>query len=96
MSNIQVSLNAKINGTKAITSSSCSDYLQIVDTPMDLQTVKEELLSGNYETAADFAKDMRLIFQNSRNYNTNQRSRVSFITNFSKKKIVSCMNINYD
>lgn len=48
---------------------------------MDLQTVKEELLSGNYETPMAFAKDMRLIFQNSRNYNTNQRSRVSFTTN---------------
>lgn len=48
---------------------------------MDLQTVKEELLSGNYETPMEFAKDMRLIFQNSRNYNTNQRSRVSFTIN---------------
>lgn len=48
---------------------------------MDLQTVKEELLSGNYETPMEFAKDMRLIFQNSRNYNTNQRSRVSFTSN---------------
>lgn len=53
------------------------DYLQIIDTPMDLQTVKEELLSGNYETPMDFSKDMKLIFQNSRSYNTNQRSRVS-------------------
>lgn len=44
---------------------------------MDLQTVKEELLCGNYETPVDFAKDMRLIFLNSRSYNTNQRSRVS-------------------
>jgi bromodomain and WD repeat domain containing protein 1/3 len=46
---------------------------------MDLQTVKEELLSGNYETPMDFAKDMKLIFQNSRSYNTNQRSRVSLL-----------------
>lgn len=45
---------------------------------MDLQTVKEELLSGNYDSPIDFTKDMRLIFQNSRNYNTNQRSRVRF------------------
>lgn len=53
------------------------DYLQIVDTPMDLRTVKEDLLGGNYEGPLDFAKDVRLIFQNSRNYNTNKRSRVS-------------------
>lgn len=53
------------------------DYLQIIDTPMDLRTVKEDLLGGNYEDPLDFAKDVRLIFQNSRNYNTNKRSRVS-------------------
>jgi bromodomain and WD repeat domain-containing protein 1/3 len=44
---------------------------------MDLQTVKEELFSGNYDSPMEFAKDMKLIFQNSRSYNTNQRSRVS-------------------
>lgn len=43
---------------------------------MDLRTVKEDLLGGNYETPIEFAKDMRLIFTNSRNYNTNKRSRV--------------------
>jgi bromodomain and WD repeat domain containing protein 1/3 len=53
------------------------DYLQVVETPMDLQTVREELHSGNYESPMDFAKDMRLIFQNSRRYNTNKQSRVS-------------------
>lgn len=54
------------------------DYHQIIDTPMDLRTVKEDLLGGNYETPVEFAKDMRLIFTNSRNYNTNKRSRVSY------------------
>lgn len=54
-----------------------TDYLQIVQNPMDLQTVKEELLGGNYESPNEFAKDVRLIFTNSRNYNTNKRSRVS-------------------
>nr|XP_029722575.1 PH-interacting protein-like [Aedes albopictus] len=56
------------------------DYLQIVDTPMDLRTIKEDLLGGNYETPADFCKDMKLIFQNSRNYNTNKRSRIYSMT----------------
>lgn len=46
---------------------------------MDLRTVKEDLLGGNYETPLEFAKDMRLIFTNSRNYNTNKRSRVCHI-----------------
>jgi len=52
------------------------DYSQIIDTPMDLRTIKEDLMGGNYITPFEFAKDMRLIFQNSRNYNTNKRSRV--------------------
>ncbi|XP_046806773.1 bromodomain and WD repeat-containing protein 3 isoform X1 [Lucilia cuprina] len=51
------------------------DYLEIIATPMDLRTVKEDLLGGNYEDPLDFAKDVRLIFQNSKNYNTNKRSR---------------------
>lgn len=53
------------------------DYNQIIDTPMDLLTVKEDLIGGNYDGPLEFAKDIRLIFQNSRNYNTNKRSRVS-------------------
>lgn len=59
------------------------DYSQIVDTPMDLRTIQEDLRGGNYQTPLDFAKDMRLIFQNSRNYNTNKRSRVSLVENVS-------------
>lgn len=52
------------------------EYHSIIDTPMDLRTVKEDLLGGNYETPAEFAKDMRLIFSNSRNFNTNKCSKV--------------------
>lgn len=44
---------------------------------MDLRTIKEDLLGGNYDSAAQFLKDVRMIFSNSRNYNTNKRSRVS-------------------
>ncbi|XP_017846752.1 bromodomain and WD repeat-containing protein 3 isoform X2 [Drosophila busckii] len=51
------------------------DYLEIIATPMDLRTVKEDLLGGNYDDPMDFAKDVRLIFVNSKNYNTNKRSR---------------------
>lgn len=52
------------------------DYYQVIDTPMDLQTVKEDLLGGNYESPIEFCKDVRLIFTNSKNYNTNKISRV--------------------
>lgn len=54
-----------------------SDYLQIIDTPMDLRTIKEDLIGGNYESANAFIKDVRRIFSNSRSYNTNRQSRVS-------------------
>ncbi|XP_044740544.1 bromodomain and WD repeat-containing protein 3 isoform X3 [Chrysoperla carnea] len=56
------------------------DYHQLIDTPMDLGTVKEDLLGGNYDSPIGFCKDMRLIFQNSRNYNTNKRSRIYSMT----------------
>jgi bromodomain and WD repeat domain-containing protein 1/3 len=54
-----------------------ADYYQVIDTPMDLCIVKEDLLGGNYESPLEFCKDMRLIFINSKSYNTNKRSRVS-------------------
>lgn len=54
------------------------DYNTIIDTPMDLTTIKEDLFGGNYDSPLDFAKDVRIIFQNSKNYNTNKRSKVGF------------------
>lgn len=57
-----------------------ADYYQIIDTPMDLRTVKEDLSGGNYETPAEFAKDVKLIFTNSRTYNTNKRSKIYTMT----------------
>ena len=47
---------------------------------MDLQTVREQLVVGNYATPMDFAKDVRLIFENSKNYNTNKKSRIYAMT----------------
>ncbi|XP_031621174.1 bromodomain and WD repeat-containing protein 3 isoform X2 [Contarinia nasturtii] len=56
------------------------DYLQIIDSPMDLRTVKEELLIGSYQSKSEFLKDVRMIFSNSRLYNTNTRSRIYSMT----------------
>lgn len=53
------------------------DYSQVIDVPMDLSTIREELAAGAYASPLDFAKDVRLVFQNSKNYNTNNKSRVS-------------------
>ncbi|XP_057380734.1 PH-interacting protein-like [Daphnia carinata] len=51
------------------------DYLQVMDYPMDLETVHEELRLNNYATPMEFARDVRVIFKNSKNYFTNKRSR---------------------
>lgn len=56
------------------------DYLQVIDHPMDLQTVREQLQVSNYATPIDFTKDVRLIFENSKNYNTNKKSRIYAMT----------------
>ena len=45
---------------------------------MDLGTVREQLDVGAYDSPVEFCKDMRLVFNNSKAYNTNKKSRVSF------------------
>jgi len=56
------------------------DYSKVIDTPMDLSTVKEQLLSDMYDSPNEFCKDMRLIFQNSKSFNTNKKSRIYSMT----------------
>lgn len=43
---------------------------------MDLGTVSETLYEGNYENPVEFAKDVRLIFSNSKAYTPNKKSQV--------------------
>uniref|UniRef100_A0A672MKX9 Bromodomain and WD repeat domain containing 3 n=1 Tax=Sinocyclocheilus grahami TaxID=75366 RepID=A0A672MKX9_SINGR len=59
---------------------SFSDYRDIIDTPMDLGTVSETLMGGNYENPMEFAKDVRLIFSNSKAYTPNKKSRIYSMT----------------
>uniref|UniRef100_A0A8C1WU01 Bromodomain and WD repeat domain containing 3 n=1 Tax=Cyprinus carpio TaxID=7962 RepID=A0A8C1WU01_CYPCA len=56
------------------------DYRDIIDTPMDLGTVSETLMGGNYENPIEFAKDVRLIFSNSKAYTPNKKSRIFSMT----------------
>ena len=49
----------------------------MIDSPMDLSRVHEKMLTGKYCSLSGFCRDMRLIFNNSRTYNINKRSRVS-------------------
>lgn len=45
------------------------DYPKIITHPMDLGTVKKNLLNGEYKTMQDFMSDINLIWQNCRTYN---------------------------
>ncbi|OQS01689.1 hypothetical protein ACHHYP_00342 [Achlya hypogyna] len=45
------------------------DYLQVVKTPMDMGAVRIKLNKGEYKKPEDFAKDMRLIWDNCKLYN---------------------------
>lgn len=56
------------------------NYRDIIDNPTDLGKIKENLLADHYESPVKFCKDMRLLFQNSRNYNTNKKSRIYSMT----------------
>lgn len=39
-------------------------YRDIIHHPMDLGTIREKLLNGEYSTSEDFQKDMNLMFEN--------------------------------
>ena len=45
------------------------DYLDTIAIPMDLKTVGEKLEANNYATPSELAKDIRLIFENSKKCN---------------------------
>ncbi len=45
------------------------DYMKIVQSPMDLQTIDRKTKSGHYATPEDFEHDMVIMFQNCINYN---------------------------
>uniref|UniRef100_A0A674MR87 Bromodomain and WD repeat domain containing 3 n=1 Tax=Takifugu rubripes TaxID=31033 RepID=A0A674MR87_TAKRU len=72
------------------------DYRDIIDTPMDLGTVSETLYESNYENPMEFAKDIRLIFSNSKAYTPNKKSQIYAMTlslsAFFEKNIISIIS----
>jgi bromodomain and WD repeat domain containing protein 1/3 len=58
----------------------CPDYLRIIDTPMDLNNIRAKLLNGDYYSLDQFDSDCKLVFANSKSYNTNKRSRIFGMT----------------
>ncbi|KAF0714262.1 Aste57867_3977 [Aphanomyces stellatus] len=47
----------------------CPTYFDIVKNPMDLGTIKQELVALTYSSAEDVAHDIRLVFQNAMLFN---------------------------
>lgn len=47
----------------------CPNYFDIIKNPMDLSTIQNKLTNGEYETANDFEKDIRLMFTNCYTFN---------------------------
>ncbi|XP_029700101.1 bromodomain and WD repeat-containing protein 3 isoform X2 [Takifugu rubripes] len=56
------------------------DYHEIIDTPMDLGSVKRTLWDDRYENPLELCKDARLIFANARAYTPNKRSKIYSMT----------------
>ncbi|XP_065906501.1 bromodomain and WD repeat-containing protein 3-like isoform X2 [Dysidea avara] len=57
-----------------------TDYLSYVKQPMDLSTVLSKLESSQYPAPADFIQDIRLIFTNSRIYNSHPKNHIHQMT----------------
>lgn len=56
------------------------DYANIIDTPMDLETVWRTLDEDRYENPTDLCKDTRLIFANAKAFTPNKRSKIYSMT----------------
>lgn len=56
------------------------DYNTVVDTPMDLMTIKEQLTADSYESHHEFKKDLDLVFENSKKYTPDRHSKIYAMT----------------
>jgi hypothetical protein len=54
------------------------DYLTIISTPMDLQTVRGKLENGAYQRFCEFNMDVCLIWENCKTYNMEGSSIYTF------------------
>ncbi|TMW68682.1 hypothetical protein Poli38472_006150 [Pythium oligandrum] len=61
------------------------DYLQIVKTPMDLGTIRTKLGKNEYKKASEFARDMRLVWDNCKLYNQDGSDLYMLADDLSKK-----------
>ncbi len=54
------------------------DYNQEINAPIDLQIISEDLQVRSYSNPVEFSKDVQRVFSNSKKYNTDENSAVSF------------------
>ena len=67
------------------------DYPKIITHPMDLGTVKKNLLNGEYKIFQDFKSDLNLIWKNCRTYNL-PGSEIVKMANHCDKKMKSLID----
>jgi len=71
-----------------------SDYLGIVDHPMDLRTLRENIENGSYATREEFYADAKLIFDNAVLFNENRDT--AFVVKLARdmKKVLELLKKN--
>lgn len=52
----------------------------MIDHPVDLGAIREQLDKDEYTDPLHFTKEVRFMFNNSRSYNTNKRSKIYTMT----------------
>ncbi|KAI1294611.1 Bromodomain and WD repeat-containing protein 1 [Halotydeus destructor] len=56
------------------------DYNRVIQNPMDLNTVREQLMSDSYDTPQELKKEFQLIFKNAKEYTPSTRSKIHSMT----------------
>ncbi|KAL0482918.1 histone acetyltransferase [Acrasis kona] len=59
---------------KPVTKKEAGDYLDVIKEPMDLSTIQKKIKNSMYNSKEDFERDLRLMFNNCRIYNTDGTS----------------------
>jgi len=70
----KITERATLNFEKPVDTAIFTDYLQFVETPMDLETVDRKIENGSYATPEDFEYDIALIFKNCERYNGSKKN----------------------
>eukprot|EP00581_Thalassiosira_minuscula_P010553 CAMPEP_0183712840 /NCGR_PEP_ID=MMETSP0737-20130205/7896_1 /TAXON_ID=385413 /ORGANISM="Thalassiosira miniscula, Strain CCMP1093" /LENGTH=752 /DNA_ID=CAMNT_0025941553 /DNA_START=130 /DNA_END=2385 /DNA_ORIENTATION=+ len=70
----KITEKATLHFEKPVDTAVFADYIEFVETPMDLETVDRKIESGSYMTPEDFEYDVALIFKNCEYYNAPKKN----------------------